>query len=347
MIDSTLPIKRNLMHRYSYKPALTGQLLKEALDSTPEQRPAIIEGLLYENSILLVSSDPGIGKSTITANLIAQLSCGLPAFGQLFVPKPVVCYYIPFERGSQEIKERLKHIRTSIPFDESKIFIFENDEIVAPNLYDPNDQEFLLESISKDCVRPDIVIYDPIYASVQGGLSDETKVSVFTRFNTRLMARFKCSTLLNHHTGRKSYASDGSPIEKEDPYYGSIFLKAHCTASYYLKENVETQGTVFINKKDSHGNLLKRIPLQYEPETYTSFIPGQNSGLIVKDRLLMVVRQFKKDNKRFTFRQLMGCMVGVSDSHLREVLRTPPFNTILKKCKSNGEATLYEIDESI
>ena len=217
---------------YPYVPALSGRNLDRLLEETPAQRPSIIEGLLYENSILLISSDPGTGKSTLVANAIAQLSCGLPVFGSLHVPRPVKCYYIPFERGSQEIRERLKLIRESVPFNTDNIFIFENLDIVAPNLYDIDDQNFLLNSIEKDCTRPDIVFYDPIYASVQGGLSDETKVSIFTRFNTRLMARFKCSTWLNHHTGKRSYDSKGLPIEKEDPYYGSIFLKAHCTGSY-------------------------------------------------------------------------------------------------------------------
>jgi len=328
---------------YQYQPALTGETLKAALDATPDQRPAIIEGLLYENSTLLMSSDPGIGKSTLVANVIAQLSTGLPVFGHLFVPKPVTCYYIPFERGSQEIRERLKQIHEIIPMDFSRIFLFENSSIVAPNLYEAADRLFLLDSIAQDCGCPDVVFYDPIYASVAGGLSDENKVSILTRFNTHLMSRFQCASWLNHHTGRKSYASDGTPIEKEDPYYGSTFLKAHCTASYYLKANDAKTGTLLMNKKDTQGNLLRKIPLLYEPETYTSVMETSGPMLPMKDRLLMLLRQFKHDHKTFSFRQLQGCLAGVSDSYLRVLLKTPPFKDSFKLDKSSGQPTLYEV----
>ena len=157
------------------------------------------------------------------------------------------------------------------------------------------------------------------------------------------MAHFKCATWLNHHTGKATYSSSGEIIEKDDPYYGSSYLRNHCVGSYYLKSNPDTDGTVFIGKKDNLDLLIKRIILHYEPETYTSYCKDLSAGIVVVDRLKMALRQFKSTRQKFTFRQLEGCLQGVSTSYLRKLLETPPFPTSIKKFTSSGTATYYEV----
>ena len=337
------------MPSYPYHPALTGLRLDAAVEATAESRTPLIEGLLYERSVLLMSADAGVGKSTIVANVIAQASLGLPVFQTLHVPRPLLCYYIPFERGSEEIRERFKHIREAIPYNSQNIRVFDNTEFATPNLYDPNDQAFLLDSIQRDCPEraPDIVFYDPIYQAVAGGLSNEDRVSLFIRFNVKLMAHFRCATWLNHHTGKSIYSASGAPIEKDDPYYGSSYLKNHCTGSYYLKKNPEGDGTLMLRKKDNLDLLLKKITLYYEPETYTSYIKDDLAGMSAADRLRVILRQFKSEKKTFTFRQLEGCVNGVTTSYLRRLIYTPPFKDFLKARKKLGEANLYTVEGDI
>lgn len=331
----------------SYQPALTGPTLEAAVDATADTRPALIEGLLYERSVLLVSADGGTGKSTLVANIIAQASLGLPVFQAFHVPRPLRCYYIPFERGSEEIRERLKYIKKAIPFSSSHIYLF-NHTSFLPNLYEKADQDFLLASIHQDCpTPPDVVFYDPIYQAVAGGLCNEDRVSLFIRFNVRLMQEFGCATWLNHHTGKQSYAQDGSKIEKDDPYYGSSFLRNHCTGSYYVKENEDHTGTTWLEKKDNLKALIRKFTLTFEPETYTSYLKDDLRGLSAEDRLKVVLRQFKRDTKTFTFKQAEGCLMGVSTSRLRSLFSTPPFSEVLKKQKSLGSNTLYTVEGDI
>lgn len=329
---------------YTYKPALTGPALDAALEQTAAIRPALIEGLVYERSILLVSADGGTGKSTLVANVIAQSSVGLPVFGSLFTPRPLLCYYIPFERGSEEIRERLKHMRSAIPFNTANIVLFDNDEFI-PNLYEKADQDFLLDSIARDCGdrKPDIVFYDPIYSAVAGGLCNEDKVSVFLRFNVRLMKTFGCATWLNHHTGKQGYASDGTKIQKDDPYYGSSFLRNHCTGSYYVKESDDKGGTTWIEKKDNLKSLLSKLTLNFDDETFTSTMKGDLSELSAGERLTLALRQFRREGKPFTFKQLLASLGGVSKARLRQLLCLPDYTPCLKKHKSLGDSTLYEV----
>ena len=333
----------------TYHPALTGAALDAMLETTTTIRPALIEGLLYERSVILLSADAGIGKSTLVANILAQASVGLPVFNVLYVPKPLLCYYIPFERGSEELRERLKQMRSVIPFNTANLCIFENPDFPCPNLYDPAHQRFLLDSIQQDCPTrpPDVVFYDPIYQAVAGGLSNEDKVSAFIRFNVQLMTLFGCATWLNHHTGKTFYAADGQKVEKDDPYYGSSFLRNHCTGSYYLHAAKDHDGTILDLKKDNLGTLLKRLMLHYDPETYTSSMKDAFKDLLAVDRLKLALRQFKLKNQSFTFRQLQGCMMGVSDSRLREILRIPHIKEAIISDKSNPQLTLYLIKGEI
>lgn len=323
--------------------AYHGQLLKTRIHATKESRPPIIEGLIHEKSVIMNSSDPGAGKSIVSAVIISQSSIGLPVFGQLFVPKPVVSYYIPFERGSQEIEERFKHIERSIPIEYDNIYV--NENFMGMNVINDKHADEIIMNIKNDIGerKLDVIYLDSIYQSVAGGLSNDEKASLFTRFSTRLQVEFKCAIYMNHHTVKQSYASEtGFVIEKDDPFYGSQWLKAHCTGGYYMKRLKDSEGPQMLNKKDSHSCLLPQINLIYEPENYTVFMKGLDKTIPAKDRLLMSYRSFRKSLKTVTFREIQGCMMGVSDSHLRELLRTPPWTTAFERSKSIDGNTLYK-----
>lgn len=328
-----------------HHPALTGAALTAAIDATADSRPALIEGLLYERTVLLVSADAGVGKSTLVANVMAQASLGLPVFNALYCPRPLRCYYIPFERGSEEIRERLKYLRKAIPFNADRLHIFNHPDFF-PNLYERMDQDFLLKSIEQDCPEPpDVVFYDPIYQAVAGGLCNEDRVSIFIRFNVRLMKALGCATWLVHHTGKPGYTKDGEKFEKDDPYYGSSFLRNHCTGSYAVKSY--EGGTMWTERKDNLKALLKKLILTYDDETYTSHLEDDQRGLSAEDRLKLVLRRFRHEHKTFTFKQVGGCVMGVSTSRLRQLFCTPPISAVLKKVKSLGGATLYEVEGEI
>ena len=326
------------------KISLTGTELQEALNQTHPERKALIEGLLYERSILMVSADPGAGKSTITAQAIAQMSCGLPVFGCLNVPRPIKCYYLAFERGREEILERLKVMQEIIPMNFDNIYI--NDSFIGYNVLDVHHADFIIKAINFDCISPDVVFIDPIYASVSGGLSSDEKASQFCRFSARLQSAVGCSNWLNHHTTKETYNNEGTVIEKSDPFYGSQWLKAHCTAAYYLKK--KDGGTIMLNKKDSQNNLLKKIILEYNAEDYISFIDQQNAEIPAIDRLKMFLRnKWKSDNKTFYYDQLETCLQPLSTSRLRHLAGQVWFRECVTVSKTSGKRSLYEVIKEV
>lgn len=321
--------------------AITGLSLVNKLKEVRKEREALIEGLLYEHSIIMISSDPGAGKSVLIANIIARLSMGFRVFDQLYCPKERICYYIPFERGAEEILERLKHLQSYTAMAYDNIFI--NENFIGLNVIDTRHADHIIETISKDC-KPDLIILDPIYASVSGGLSTDDKASQFCRFSARLQHTFGCSIWLNHHTVKDTYSSfNGEKIGKSDPFYGSQWLKAHVTASYHMKRNHDDTGIILDKKKDSFGNLIEKIELGFNAEDYSLFSKESDTEDSKKDRFYRFLRASKANKKPFTFNDLKGVYKGVSTSYLRRLLCTPEVDTSIKKHKSNGGATLYEV----
>ena len=327
--------------------AISGESLKKELDKTNEARKPLIEGFLYENSCLMMSADPGLGKSTVIISAFAQMSAGLPVWNALYVPRPMKCYYIPFERGLIEAVERLKHISSVIPINFDNFFI--NENFIGLDVTNSKHADLIISTIEKDCPHADAVGLDPIYACVAGGLSTDEKASQFCRFSARLQHDLKCSLWLNHHTV-KTQMFKGEETQRSDPFYGSQWLKAHVTASYHLKQG-QDGGVTLDCKKDSHGNLIKKINLGYNPENYTNYAIGIDSTATQKERGISFFRTCYLTKKQFTFKQfkeaILGCTEGVSDSHPRELLRTPPFVDSYIKHKSSGGSTLYEPNRQI
>ena len=293
----------------------------------------------------MTTADPAIGKSTIMACAIAQMSAGLPVFGFLNVPRPLRCYYVPFERGRHEIIERFRLLEAVIPINYDYIVI--NDNFIGMDVTNPAHADEIIASMKEDAyLGIDVFLGDPMYACVRGGLSSDEKASQVTAFSARIVHEFGCSNWWNHHNVKQTYANDGSPINKADPFYGSIWLKAHATAAYYMGRS-DSGGTILENKKDSIGSCLSKIILDYDEDTHLCRAVNIQEIGVIKDRALMFARSCFHSKKTFTFKQFLshlgGVHSGVSTSYARSLLQTPPLVDNLSKRMSIGHPTLYEI----
>jgi RecA-family ATPase len=318
---------------------ITGVLLKHEIHEAPVERAPLIEGLLYEKSVLMTTADPAIGKSTIMACAIAQMSAGLPVFGYLAVPRPLRCYY-------DEIMERFRILEAVIPINYDYIHI--NDNFIGMDVTNPDHADEIIDTIKDDApLGMDVFLGDPMYACVRGGLSSDEKASQVTAFSARIIKEFGCSNWWNHHNVKDSYAQDGKKIEKSDPFYGSIWLKAHATAAYYMKRSPEG-GTIMEQKKDSIGSCLEKIILNYEEDTHVSRAVNLQESSVIKDRAMLFLRRCFHQKTTFTFKQFLsqlgGVQSGVSVSYARSLLSTPPSVDNLSKVISNGHATLYKVE---
>ena len=279
---------------------------------------ALVEGFIYEKSIHIIYADPGSGKSTIAMQIIAALSSGTKLFGELEVPKPRNVYYIQLESSYEETIERLRLVEKSIPINHGNLWI--DDYLKGVNVVKEEQALAVIQRIEQNCVLPELIIIDPIYAAVAGGLSKDEVGSAFCRFSSMLQDYFKCSILHFHHTSKDTYAQDGQKINRDNSFYGSQWLAAHPHNMYHLTvpDKTKHDRVTLYMKKSRNSNLLPEIMLHFDPETQTNYIerdPLQMSG---KEKAIFFLRKFKEADAWPSFYDIMD-KAKLSQSHLRRI----------------------------
>ena len=286
--------------------ALTGQKLLDSFAETHAKREIIADGFLYGHTINMIAAEPGAGKSTISTQVAVELTAGIPVFGLYEVPKPFKVLYIQTERSILELLERLEIISKVYPIIAENLFV--TDEYQRLNLLIPKHVEMLIKCIHRDCGKPDVIFIDPIYAMVSGGLKDDIPASAFTKGMSRLQKETGAVLWYNHHTVKVQYSPSGHKIDREDPFYGSQWIKAHVTSSYHLREI--SGGVKLTLKKDNYNIMPKDISLDFDPETGLCSIPIEEIPSI--DRIRGFLNLRKKDGKSFTFKDI--CQVSQTSS---------------------------------
>jgi len=321
---------------YKLPVPIQGQQIVDLINNPEEKRKAFVEGLLHESSTIMFASDPGLGKSTLTVQACMEISAGLPVFGALTCPEPKKVYYIQKERSRHEILERIEMMQEHIAWNPENFII--DSEIQTFSLTNPANFKMIVERIRP--FKPHIICIDPIGAG-SPGLSQDEGANHFCAFLTYLQHEVGATHWLNHHTSRQTYSSkDGQKIEKDDPFYGSQWLKAHVSGSFHIQKT--DKGTLWKNKKDSHSNLLEQLDLAFDNETFASSLVID--GLTVTDKIKRFCRLCKSNNKKFIFRELEAATTCARRT-LRHTLSLSPFKDGIKRFKSSGIETLYEVIE--
>lgn len=319
-------------------PAITGDELLSRVQNLPEHIP-LIEGLLYEHDSLMIAADSGKGKSLLSIQVAMHLTKATPVFGGLRVPRPLRIWYMQMERHENESLERINKLMDNFDWDPKNFFL--DTEIQILNFINP-EHYYILEARGIE-IRPDVIFIDPLYGVAQG-LSQDKIASEVSKCLTMLKKRLGCAIWINHHIVKDTYSSDtGKKIEKDDPFFGATWVKAHCTGSYYGKQ-IET-GFELVKKKDSHDVLLDKIVTTYDHETYLSTVDPEEFNY--SDRLKIFIGQAQMRRiKTFKFsecRAFVGCAVRT----LRNLLNAHPYSEALKRHKSNGSSTIYELIKTI
>lgn len=311
-------LAKDIPFKYDPKADLiNGEQLLAEFDHVNDSSEPLIEGILYKESVVMFYADSGVGKSLITLSAMAQACSGNKVFGHYDVPRPLHVYWILGERSKHEPLSRLK-----LMADEMKNFNPNNftldTKIKGFNLLKESDQHSALDRIMETHLRHpiDVIVLDPIYSLVAGGLSEDKPANAFVRFSNLIQNATGAANVLIHHTNRGQ--RDQSGVRQSGDMYGSRWLDAHISGSFHIKSN-EEQATL-TKMKDNHGNLVKDITLVYDPMTHLCYnVDGTSVSSI--DRLKVWLRDQKRLNKMFDFKEMKDA-IQVSTSQMRKIMST-------------------------
>lgn len=325
---------------------LTGDALKKFVFEEQTNVTPLAENFVYRKSITMRSGDPGVGKSTYNANMIRDFSVGLPIFNFFHTPKPVFCYYIPFERGAYEIAQRLRALSSVVEPNWSNIII--KPDFIGYDVFDGKQALHFVDSVRKDLdyivsLGFDIIVFfDPIISMVSGEIKEEKYAKAITRCANIIQTHSHCAIELTNHTVKQPVAKKNKG--KVDPFYGSQAFKAFCTSGVYLSRNEEYGGVNMQSTKSSHGNVLETAHLSYDSFTYSLFGKAQEAGIKNYDKVLAATRAiFASGLRQFTFNSVTKHSLchGVSPSSAKEIiLGEEPFKSSILAITGIGKPTV-------
>ena len=315
---------------------LTGDVLMDRLKNSKNKRKVIADGLLYEKTSLMIAADPGTGKSTVSAQVAVELAGGFPVFGFFNVPKPVKVLYIQTERSILELLERIETLSKILPVVKENLVV--TDEYQRLDLLNPTHANLFLKAVKRDYGGARVVFLDPIYSTVSGGLKSDEPASAFTKVMSHVQKELDCALWYNHHTTKTTYKRDGSKLEKDDPFYGSQWLKAHVTGSYYMKATRE--GVTLVLKKDNYRLLSPSIALEYDPETELCSVISDKLPAI--DKLRNFIQVKKSDGKAFSFKDIQS-YTKLGNRTIRELLLHSSISDSIIVVSSIRNKNLYKI----
>lgn len=324
------------LSRSDIAPGLTGTALTEALSKAHDGWIPIAEGLIYEKQLLMLFSDPGIGKSTIFTQIAVELAAGLPLFGVFPVVRPIPVLYVQAERSIFEFLRRIEILSKVYPIIAENIMV--TDEFQKLNMLNNDHVTIMIETIKRDFPQAKVSIFDPIYCMVSGGLKNDEPASAFTHAMSLVQKAIGCTNLYGHHTVKEQYEK-GVAVDKEDKSYGSRFLKAHITGSFEVSHSKEGKGAILTRKKDNYGLLPSSIKLDYCHETGLCTIPTDELPAAEKIRFYGLAMEMA--DKEFDMQDIMKA-TGLSREWITKVVLHSQISSNLILVSNRNNKHLYK-----
>jgi len=212
-----------------------GFMTFQALD-IPVPKP-IINGIVNEQEIIVLSGPAKLGKSILAANLAFHASLGMNWFG-FEVPRPVKVLYLQREVGDGWMQQRSRKMCEGFL---NKQYMTElylknmleppgdlNADLLEHNLFIPepvnfkidDDEAWLMLTAQVAREQYDLVIIDPLFCMIQGNENDTKDM---TKVMDNLIA-FKnatlCSILLIHHFGKSTGEHKGANAHRGSSVVG-------------------------------------------------------------------------------------------------------------------------------
>ena len=170
---------------------------------------------LSRKGSMLIVGNTGIGKSSLTMQMMIQWALGDGCFG-IDPARPLKSLLVQGENDEQRNGERIPKpsdgvVGSLLLNDEQRATI--NRSVVVCHEVERSSEEFVEEVLDRLIVthQPDLVWIDPVFQYLGGDSNQQEVVSSFLRQQLgRLLKRHQCAVILIHHTNKPGRANNNS-----------------------------------------------------------------------------------------------------------------------------------------
>jgi RecA-family ATPase len=196
---------------------------EELLNIEMEEEEPILEGLFnYGENIMLVAPQKS-GKSVFTQQLALATAHGVALVERWRPRRPLRVLYLDFENKATNLKRRLRRMLNGMEIGTPGANLV---YIKLPYLFLNTDEGAkALEQLVTD-EAPDLLILDPLYRMVKGGVNKDEEVGDATAILNAISQAHGHATWLVHHEHRAKHDSYGMEYETDSQKYAGSWVLA-------------------------------------------------------------------------------------------------------------------------
>lgn len=250
----------------------SGRVLKfeRAADLIARPHPPnrwIVEGILTEESVCVISTEPKSAKTWAATELALAISSPkVPAFGKFTVPKQRAVAYFYAEDVAASIKNRIVALAASRKIDVTKSELYVIPKGSAVNLTSDDDLSALVLA-ARSIPNLGMIVLDP-FRDIHSGKEDSSDdmAGVMRRLRA-LGVLCSCSVLIVHHSAKAT--ADNKTRRAGQKMRGSSAIQGAIDCGFYMSD-LETNGkdrftnTVEIEIKSARGAGMFSLTLAVE-----------------------------------------------------------------------------------
>lgn len=218
----------------------------------------IIENFLYEQDMLLIHAEEGIGKSVLVQQLMFDLTSANAFLGSFSIAKPMNVLWAQSEGSRGKHLDRIQDMKKCLKLDDKR-WVHANTADICFDLRE--DAEKFFHLIDKPKIKYDVMIFDSLYGFVDGDLNNNKTAKDWTRNVRKIAGAYQAAIIVLSHTGKDCYSNDGQKIDKgKKNVYGARHWAAFFSQIYHFsaKNGIHTMEC----GKDRDGNSIKKIQMK-------------------------------------------------------------------------------------
>ena len=186
----------------------------------------LIEAILWERQTVVLLAREKVGKSLLSLQMACSLSCGEALFGEYEILEPMQVLYIQTESTRSETIERLKNMtgNNGLTWNPDNFYLYSTHSMALDT---QEGYDHLLGLLHEYHLKPRVIFVDPLYMSMQGGLTDDLASRHMSSHLRQLADTFEAAMVVNHHEHRPKKDQKGDWIDEGDAsIMGSFVWKA-------------------------------------------------------------------------------------------------------------------------
>lgn len=236
----------------------------------------LVEGLLPEAGMMLLTGFPGTGKTQLSTQLCAEVATGSPSFigWPLADNEPRKVLLLSLEMGPAPLHHFMVTIGEHYP---NKLKLNSNLRLAplgtAVHLDTPPGQKWLESKLEAE--QPALLVIDSLQLSISKEMTDEQAAKDLMHYLATVRRRFGCAVVMIHHNRKKSAEAKQKDITQLSDMYGSIFFAANADAVISLDKRDEETGELSVHTlKNRLGAERKTFSIYRDEHLHFSTEPG-------------------------------------------------------------------------